>query len=108
MAEPVLTFDEARELVRAAAEPTWRPELGTLHVHHIGWDFGDYWRMNVGPREAIVDGDPEYAILDAPVFLVGKDTGHVSVVPWTEDPLNGDSSSWTVVTVSPGPPPAQQ
>ena len=97
----LLTLDEARALTERAARADWRPDLGTLHVAEGAYIYGSEWRMIVGAREAIVDGDQDFAIMDAPVFMVDRSTGHVRVLPWHDDPLL--TASGPVPPLTPAP-----
>jgi hypothetical protein len=72
------TFSEARRRVQIHLAARWSPELGTLTTLPQGFEDATSWRVIAGAREALVDGDADYELMDAPALLVDKTTGAVS------------------------------
>lgn len=73
-----LDFDRARRLGLAHVAPTWTPEIdGELYVAPYGAEDDTHFRVIVGAREALVDGNFLFERMDAPVLLVDKVTGEV-------------------------------
>ena len=75
----VETFEQARAVALDWARPGWDPKAGTLHALESGQEDDWFWRVVVGPREYLVDGDLLLAPMDDPVLLVAKETGKVVV-----------------------------
>jgi hypothetical protein len=74
-----LTFDQAREAVRAENEADWENEdyPGTYMVAPYGWEDDQAFLVIEGAQEYLEDGDVEYEIQDAPAVFVDKATGVV-------------------------------
>lgn len=79
-------FEDARRIVREkyAAQGRYAGP-GTAYVAPWGWEDMTHWRVVLGAREALVNGDDDFTWLDAPVFLVNKATGGASVVTMIEN-----------------------
>jgi len=73
----MITFEEARQLVQHSLRGSWSPKLGTLVTLPSGFEESTHWRVIAGAREALVDGDRDFDLMDAPAFLVSKTTGAV-------------------------------
>jgi hypothetical protein len=82
----ILTFDDARRLVASQLAPSWPANLGTFYVSPKGWANSTHYRVDIGPREWMVDGDIDFRPWDSPVVLVEKATGHVKRLPWIDAP----------------------
>ncbi len=83
----MVTFAEAREIVRGQLESHWTPGSGTLYVAQDGFEDADYWLVRAGAREALVDGDPRFDIYDCCELVVGKESGRFGLLHL---PLYGD------------------
>jgi hypothetical protein len=92
------TFEQAREIVRSAYEPHWKPEMGELVTLPIGYEDEIHWWVVVGAREALVDGDNDFQMFDLPVSLVKKETGELELVPF----LDGDLDKLDAMTPTGG------
>lgn len=68
-------WQDARDRVRGALSP-W-PHLGDLHIADYGAEDATHWRVIYGAREALVENDPFFDLMDAPVALVSKATGAI-------------------------------
>lgn len=71
----MITFEEAREIVRRQVEPMWGPLSGTFYVAEWGAESDQYFKVNVGAREFLVDDDEEFAEYSGVLHLVDKVTG---------------------------------
>lgn len=74
-AHALLTFDEARQIVASQLLPQFPKGLGEPVVRETGEESSRYFRVHVD----LADGDP---LMDPPVILVEKVTGHVQTLPW--------------------------
>jgi len=74
----MLTFAEARATVDAAQRPRWNPADGVFYVSSLGFETSDVYVVDWGASEAIVDGDPDYLWMDAPLTLVDKRTAEIT------------------------------
>lgn len=72
----MVTFDEARELVRALEEPTW-PGPGTYLVADWGREDVTHFHVITGAREDLIEHDPAHRPVEAPVWFVDRVTGAV-------------------------------
>lgn len=72
----MVTFDEARELVRALEEPAWTGP-GTYMVADWGREDTTHFQVVTGAREDLIERDPAYRTGRAPVWFVDKVTGTV-------------------------------
>lgn len=77
----MIDFAEARRRVQIHLAAKWKPEAGTLTTLPEGYQDATAYCVVAGAREALVDGDPDYAIMDAPALLVDKRTGEVQELP---------------------------
>jgi hypothetical protein len=75
-----VTFDDARRRVQIHLAAKWSDQLGTLTTLPEGFEDATHWRVVAGAREALVDGDDDYQLMDAPALLVDKRTGAVTEV----------------------------
>lgn len=80
----MVTFDEARTLIRAEVQRDWPPEYGELMVADYGYHDEQAWFVVWGAREALVDNNFDFVIMDAPVFFVDKVTGEITEEPMIE------------------------
>jgi hypothetical protein len=78
------TFDDARVAVAVHVTPLWRLTPGTMYVAPWGYEDATAWAVVVNTREALVDGDEDAMLLDAPMWLVSKATGEVERLPIPE------------------------
>lgn len=74
-----LTYEEARELVRAKFEPGWTFGTFCLDDRYIV-ENGEFYVFSVGAREDLVDGDESYAVAGG-VTIVYKEDGRISALP---------------------------
>lgn len=70
-----IDFQQACDRVRRALTP-W-PHLGDLYVAPYGAEDETHWQVVYGNREALVDDDPVFVLMDAPIALVSKATGEI-------------------------------
>jgi len=70
----MITFAEAKEIVRAAEEPTWT--LGTYKIEDDGWEDATHYLVVRGTAE----DDPSYIVVPGLVPLVSKATGEIEYV----------------------------
>lgn len=71
----IITFEEAREIVRRQIEPLWSPDCGTFYVAEWGSENDQYFQVDVGAREFLVNNDEDYMQYDGAIYLVEKATG---------------------------------
>jgi hypothetical protein len=77
----MISFAEAKEIVRAAEESTWT--VGTYQIEDEGFEDATHWLVVRGAAEA--GTDPSYVIIGDVVPLVDKQTGEISyIVPHAE------------------------
>lgn len=81
----MLTFEQARKAVEKKMEPTWDGN-GTFFVSMDGREDKKGYFLTFGAEEWIIDGEPEYMMLDGGQCLVDKDTGDVQVFQYLQDP----------------------
>jgi hypothetical protein len=74
-----VTYEQARELVRAATEPGWPFGTYCLDDRTIV-ENDDMYVFSVGAREYIVDGDISYAVAGN-IPVVRKSTGELVWLP---------------------------
>ena len=82
-----VTYEQARENVRARFEPGWSTGTFCLDDRDIT-ENGEYWVFSIGAREYLVDGDMHYALAGS-VPIVYKADGRL------------DSRASTAVAVDP-------
>jgi hypothetical protein len=70
-------FETARRLVFRDERRHW-DDWGTLYVAPYGSEDSTHWSVIVGAREALVDHDSMFLIMDAPLVLVEKATGEIT------------------------------
>lgn len=70
-----VTYEQARELVRKKFEPGWSHGTFCLDDRQIV-ENDEFYVINVGAREHLVDGDRSYAIVGG-VTIVYKETGKI-------------------------------
>lgn len=70
-----VTYEQAREAVRATVGPTWTVGSFVLDDRQIVENDHE-WAFNVGAREYLVDGDRRFAVIGG-VPVVDKKTGEV-------------------------------
>jgi hypothetical protein len=76
-------FSEAQSRVRLAEEARWEAEeFGEFWIAPYGAENATHWLVIYGAREALVDGDPMFSRIDAPITLVSKATGAISHLPY--------------------------
>ena len=85
----MVTFAEAREIVRGELQSHWTPGAGTSYVAPDGFEDADYWLVRAGAREALVDDEPWFEIYDSCELVVDKTSGRFGLlhVPWHRDRL---------------------
>ncbi|OEV12582.1 hypothetical protein [Streptomyces nanshensis] len=94
---PQITYDEARDLVRAQLEPGWTPGTFCLDDRKIV-ENDTMFVFAVGAREHLVDGDISYAVAGS-VPVVYKETGELALLP------SVDVGTDPTVTQRPNPDP---
>lgn len=96
----MVTFDEARELVRHLEKPTWVGP-GTYWVGTWGREDADDFHVITGAGEDLIDHDPAFTPREAPVWFVDKTTGQVRdagpYLPGT--PIASKIEAMTVVAI---------
>lgn len=80
-----MTWTDARLAVAQVAAPLWKDAPGTFYVDPEGYEDARAWWVIVGNREWLEGGDPEWALMDPPVYLVDKATGEVTTTTYLED-----------------------
>lgn len=74
----MITFEQARQIVLDDLRKTWHPDNGTLITLPTGAEDATHWRVIAGAREALIDGDHDYDLMDAPALLVSKYGGAIT------------------------------
>lgn len=74
-----VTYEQARELVRAKFEPGWTHGTFCLDDRTIT-EHPDYYSFSIGAREWLVDGDESYAVAGG-VPVVYKEDGRIASLP---------------------------
>jgi hypothetical protein len=75
----VITFAEAKAIVRAAEESIWT--VGTYQIEDEGWEGATHYLVVRGAAEAVGDNpDPNFIIVPGLVPLVDKQTGEIEYV----------------------------
>jgi hypothetical protein len=92
----VITFAEAKEIVRATEEPGWT--LGTYMIQNDGFEDDTRYLVVRGAAEAMGDNpDPNFIIVPGLVPLVNKRTGEIEyVVPHLPEVLARLDAMWPV------------
>lgn len=101
----LVTFEEAREIVRREIEPLWGPLNGTFYIAEWGAENDQYFEVNVGARELLVDNDEDYMQYDGAIHLVEKATGKYIEASFIElfDRQPGFLDSFTPIGAQPQP-----
>lgn len=73
----MITYQEAVDIFTTEQEPKWDGP-GTFYVDMDGYENEDFYLIPYGPREYILDDDPQFEVTDLPTGLVNKTTGEVS------------------------------
>lgn len=73
----MITYQEAVDIFTTEQEPKWDGP-GTFYVDMDGYENEDFYLIPYGPREYILDDDPQFEATDLPTGLVNKTTGEVS------------------------------
>jgi hypothetical protein len=77
----MISYEEARELVRRTLEPGWQEGTFCLDDREIVENDASYV-IRVGPREYLVDGDESYLVGGEGVPVVSKQDGTITWEPW--------------------------
>jgi hypothetical protein len=77
-----VTYEQARESVRAKFEPDWEPGTFCLDDRNIV-ENDEFWVFAVGAREFLIDDDFDYAIAGG-VPVVYKADGNIDSRPSAE------------------------
>lgn len=77
----MIDFAEARRRVQIAVAAKWPDDLGTLVTLPTGYEDAASWRVIAGAREALIDGNDDYQVMDMPALLVDKQTGAIQELP---------------------------
>jgi hypothetical protein len=76
----MITFAEAKEIVRAAEEADWT--VGTYQIDDEGFEDATHYLVVRGAAEAMGNNpDPNYILVPGLVPLVSKETGEIECVP---------------------------
>lgn len=76
----MITYEQARDLVRQLFEPDWTD--GTFHLDdRTVLENDELYVFRIGPRELLVDGDLSYARYGGAVPAVVKATENVVLIP---------------------------
>jgi hypothetical protein len=81
-----ITYEQAREIVRAKFEPNWNHGTFCLDDRNIT-ETNEVYAFSVGAREYLVDGDDSYAI-EGGMPVVYKADGSLSSLPSVEVALD--------------------
>lgn len=76
-----MTYEEARELIRAQLEEGWEDGTFCLDDRQVT-DDDEVFVFAVGAREYIVDGDDSYLRVGGALPVVHKDDGRVEWMAW--------------------------
>jgi hypothetical protein len=92
----VITFTEAKAIVRAAEESTWT--LGTYVIELDGWEDASHYLVVRGAAEAMGDNpDPNFIVVPGLVPLIDKQTGEIEyVVPHLPEVVARPDAMWPV------------
>lgn len=77
-----ISYEQAREIVRARFEPGWNFGTFCLDDRNIV-ENDEFWVFAIGAREHLIDKDKEYAIAGG-VTVVYKEDGRISSLPSPE------------------------
>lgn len=77
------TYAEAREVVEQEIAPLWGDTPGTFYVADEGYEDATSYFVPWGAREWIVDGDPEFVLLNNAATFVDKTTGFVEMTNYS-------------------------
>lgn len=77
-----VTYEQARESVRARLEPGWKWGTFCLDDRYIV-ENDEFWVFAIGAREHLIDGDRGYAIAGG-VTVVYKADGHIGALASAE------------------------
>jgi hypothetical protein len=77
---PGITFENARQIVLSYLFPRWPVQNGTLVALYHGYENDTDWQVLAGAKEALIDGDDSFQLMDAPAFLVDKSTGALTLL----------------------------
>jgi hypothetical protein len=80
-----VTFKAARETVLAQLKREWGDTGGTPIALRTGYQNDTHWQVVAGAREYLVGNDDDFALFDAPVWLVDKATGEITKASVIED-----------------------
>ncbi|GEM_PF-1560897 len=95
----MVSYEQARGLVRDTLPPTWRDGTFCLDDRQIVED-DELYVFRVGPRELLVDGDLSYARFGGAVACVVKADARLVWVPEVRLIARGDS-----LRIGPNPSP---
>lgn len=76
-----LSFEQARRRVETARRPKWEGP-GEYMVQDYGYENATHFNIIDGPREFLVDMNPDYLVPNDVVTLVDKATGAISTTTY--------------------------
>lgn len=80
----MIEFEDARRIVADSRAHDWPASHGTFMVADYGFEDSQSWLPTWGAKEWLVDGDPEFMLMDQPVLLVDKQTGELTDLTWRD------------------------
>jgi hypothetical protein len=87
----MITFKQARDIVKAMEPDLWADHGGTFYVEPAGYaDDKAYWVV-IGAEEWLVDKDVNFLTLDEELILVSRKDGSVQRTTYLENPDRFDS-----------------
>lgn len=71
----MITFEQARDRVLTTLVSNWGDMNATPYVSERGWEDQDWYLVEYGTREHLVDGDLNFMLLNNLSLFVNKQTG---------------------------------
>lgn len=87
----MLTFHEAREVVKKAEGGLWADKHGTFYVSDEGFQDKKHYLVVFGAEEWLIDQDPSYMEMDADIALVSRKDGKLTIATYLDDPDRFDA-----------------
>lgn len=87
----MLTFDEAREVVKKAEGRLWGDRAGHFYVSDEGFQDKTHFWVVCGAEEWLVDEDQGFNEADADIALVDKQTGKLTISTYLNEPDRFDA-----------------
>jgi hypothetical protein len=71
----MISFEQARDRLLTSLIPVWEDTPGIPYVADHGLEDDDWFQIDFGAREYLVDGDEDFMIMNNMVAFINKDTG---------------------------------